>query len=1099
MKFSRHLLAVTLVLGTGTAVPVLAEALEERFARPPQDARPQTWWHWMNGNVTKEGITADLEAMNRIGIGGAQIFDVGCEIPPGAVEYNTPDWFEMIRHAASEARRLGIELCLANCSGWSCSGGPWITPDKGMKTLVWTETKATGPAAFEGRVPQPRSRNGFYEDIAVLALPAERDARVPELDRRNFQQRGGLKSRDWGDPSRALSVSGIVDLTRQLKRDGTLDWQVPAGKWTILRLGYAANGRCNNPASAKGVGLEVDKLSKSALDHHFDSYVARICRHLGPLAGDVKSGLNNIIIDSYETGLQNWTQGFEDEFRRRRGYAMRPYLAALAGHVVENAEVTERFLWDFRRTVADMFAENFAGEMARKCHACDLRLSLEPYGNCPSDDLQYGAYADIPMAEFWSQPGTRTRDVGNARTAASLGHVWGRRYIATESFTARPWGGSGRWQKDPFGIKAQGDQAFAAGVNRIIYHRFTHQPWTGDRYLPGMTMGQWGMHFDRTQTWWNEAKDWIEYETRCQYLLQEGLVVRDALFYCGESVPNDGGSVRLPYGYSGDTCASDAFLKLRAERGAAVAPGGVRYALVVLPSDSAMSPEVLHQIDVLVSAGVKVLGPVQPVRAPGLKGYPAVDSAIRAEAARIWAKGVLTGSVEDALAAVGAKADFACPDGPENYVAYIHRLYGQGLEGYFVALPNEFSTVIEPSFRVTGKIPELWDAETGDRRTAPVWRVEDGRTIVRLELPPSGSMFVMFRPGKAADHLTNVTVKVLKRSVAPAHTLEIIKAEYGNKSEGESPQVVDITDRLAARVQNGEICVMLDNEFAGGDPARRKHKNAWVSYRYDGVEKTLLLDENGVFAVPASRLRHDMPLPVRVQTDSRGRVALWATDSAEVELAYASGAKNTVRADVPSPQPVDGAWQVDFSRGPGGPAAPVTFPELVSWPTRDEEGVRYFSGTATYRKTVKARLPEDGGDRLWLDLGGVMNFASVRVNGVEKGVLWKPPFGVDVTQEARAAKGVLKLVIEVTNLWPNRMIGDEFKPEDCLWRKSKNGWAIRELPAWVIDGERSPAGRFAFSTWKHWEKTDALLDSGLLGPVFLRTVRGMSGVEAACE
>ncbi len=131
--------------------------------------------------------------------------------------------------------------------------------------------------------------------------------------------------------------------------------------------------------------------------------------------------------------------------------------------------------------------------------------------------------------------------------------------------------------------------------------------------------------------------------------------------------------------------------------------------------------------------------------------------------------------------------------------------------------------------------------------------------------------------------------------------------------------------------------------------------------------------------------------------------------------------------------------------------------------------------------------------------GGVVDFASVRVNGVEKGVLWKPPFGVDVTQEARAAKGVLKLVIEVTNLWPNRMIGDEFKPEDCLWRKSKNGWAIRELPAWVIDGARSPAGRFAFSTWKHWEKTDALLDSGLLGPVFLRTVRGMSGVEVACE
>ena len=1081
---------VLVALGLTSFHPAFSRTLEEGFARPPQEAKPQTWWHWMNGNVTKEGITADLEAMAEIGIGGAQIFDAGCEIPPGPVEYNTPIWFEMIKHAASEARRLGIELCLPNCSGWSSSGGPWNTPDKGMKFLVWTETKATGPAKFAGIVPQPENRHGFYEDIAILALPADRDARVPDLNKRNFRERGDIKPGDWGDPAKVVPTEGVIDLTERLKPDGTLDWQVPAGSWIVLRLGYAANGRHNHPASLKGVGLEVDKLSKSALDHHFDSYVARLCRHLGPLAGDVKSGLNNILVDSFEVASQNWTQGFEEEFRRRRGYAMRPYLVALAGHVVGSAEMTERFLWDFRRTVADLFAENYAGELAKKCHEYGLKLSLEPYGNCPSDDLQYGESDDIPMAEFWSQSGTLTRNVGNSALAASLGHVWGRRYIATESFTAWPGGGSGRWQKDPFSIKAQGDQVFAAGVNRVIYHRFAHQPWADDRYLPGMTMGQWGMHFDRTQTWWKEAKGWIGYEARCQYLLQEGRVVRDALFYCGENAPNGGGSVSLPYGYSGDTCARGAFLKLRAENGVAMAPGGVRYALVVLPSDPTMSPEVLCKVDALVSAGVKVLGPVRPVRTPGLKDYPSADAALKAEAARIWAKGVLTGSVAEALKALDASPDFACANGAKTGLAYIHRTYEKGLEGYFVALPNDVSTVIEPSFRVTGKVPELWDAETGRHAVAPVWREEGGRTVVRLELPPSGSMFVMFRPGKAGEHVTNVSVKVLERQAgsAPAHTLEILRAEYGYMPEDGKPMVRDITERLRARVKNGEICVQVGNDFAGGDPAFMKRKNVRIVYRYDGEEKTLLMEENGTFAEPSTGSRRDVPLAAYVRTDRQGTAGVWATDPIEAVLTYASGATKTVKADVPAPQAVEGPWQVDFSKGLGGPAAPVEFPSLVSWPLRDEEGVRYFSGTATYRKAVKAKVPADKLSRVWLDLGCVLNFACVRVNGIEKGVLWKPPFVVDVTREVRTAKGRLNLEIEVTNLWPNRMIGDEFKPDDSAWRKAEHGWAIKALPDWVKRGEKSPTGRLTFSTWKHWEKTDELLESGLLGPVLLRTV-----------
>ena len=1293
-KIALSSFAVLLAAGTAYAL-----TLEEGFKTPPNSAKPHTWYHMMNGNVSKKGITCDFEALAKAGIGGVQMFDAGCAIPPGKLDFNSPAWFDMFLHAAKEARRLGLEICIPNCSGWSSSGGPWNMPSNGMKRVVYTETPVKGPLAFKGKLPRTDKDNGFYEDIAVLAFPTppadlatykdvkasiagksatlssskpftvqgvsyrlsypgtwsaaagvtvevsddgkkftqlekftaqlaqsgvcdhslryrpfvkpvtarairmsfatshpikiaevkpESKLRISDIKAKTFDIRSRV-TRDKAQASadQVVRMDKTLDLTSRLAADGTLAWDVPAGDWTIMRVGYICNGRCNHPASDHGRGLEVDKLSASAMDYHFDQYVARLCKHLGPLAGNVESGFNNILVDSYEVASQNWTQGFARTFEKRTGYSPIPWLPVFTGRVVGSMDESERFLEDFRRVVADLFAENYAGRLAELCHKHGLMLSIEPYGNAPCDNLQYGQDVDIPMAEFWSSAGNGDHGTatGNSKFAAYLAHVWGRRYAATESFTASPEAG-GRWQTTPFAIKAQGDRVFAQGINRIIYHRFTHQPWPGNKYLPGMTMGRWGMHLDRTQTWWPLAGDWFRYQARCQWMLQEGKFVADALFFCGEQAPNQGGNtdgagasdMKLPPGYDWDICATKAVEMLKVENGRVVAPGGVSYALLILPPQETMSEKMLSTIERLLDDGAKICCLTRPTRVPGLAGYPLASERLRARAEKVWAKGVMTCRPAEALRLLGIAPDFTSSENdPKKGAVYIHRR-NAAADWYFVALNNDKSKSFEASFRMSGRQPEIWNAEKGTICDAPQWREENGRTVVTLDFAPSGSAFVMFRRPAADDHVAKVKVDVVRKNdpapQEPPHTLVIEKAVYGvfekpgrpdcidvrnilkpgkktkveNSTMGGDPaymqvkelevvyrlagktdnilvkehdavtvpsgaeivsawygaidpawkptsgeQTADITAALASRVAKGTISAVIDNELAKGDPAPMQHKEAHVTYVYDGVRKTVVVKEHAAFAVPSGRLTPD-PMP---DWEWRGGKIL-AAQPLTATLTAASGAIRRVKANPPPATVVDGAWNVTFPVDwyTGGTAKKeLAFANLTDWSANSDPDIRYFSGTATYRKRVS--YAPAAGSRTILDLGTVKNFAVVTVNGKTFPVLWKPPFRVDITDAINGGTtgtsrpaGQLDIEVKVTNLWPNRLIGDDFLPEDCEWkgvmRRGVKEIGVKDIPQWVKDGKRSPTGRHTFTTWKHWAKEETPLPSGILGPVLLR-------------
>ncbi len=442
----------------GNGIDVLADG----FKTPPPSARPQTWWHWMDGNVTKKGITADLEAMKQVGMGGAQMFSVSQDIPSGPVKYGGTQWRAMTAFAVKEAARLGLELCLHNGDGWSSSGGPWVKPEDGMQVVAWSTVKVKGPVAVSQTLPPvaaPRvvSAVPLARDIAVYAYrtPAAGDEVVPRP--KDFLQKTGVERGDGLHVDLtplaqdvAIRASDVVMLTDRLGKDGHLVWQVPEGDWTILRMGYVPTGVHNHPATREGDGLEIDKLSKEALDRHWAALVGKVVSDVGPKGTKT---LNNVLIDSYEVGDQNWTPKFREAFRNRRGYDPLPFLPVIAGRIIDDKEKSERFLWDLRRTIADLYADNYYGHMAALAHQNGMMFSTEPYGDGGFDTMQSGARADIPMGEFWLGGSA----METTKLASSIGHTNGRPIVGAESFTGDV--NPGRWREEPYTMKALGDQA----------------------------------------------------------------------------------------------------------------------------------------------------------------------------------------------------------------------------------------------------------------------------------------------------------------------------------------------------------------------------------------------------------------------------------------------------------------------------------------------------------------------------------------------------------------------------------------------------------------------------------------------------------------
>ncbi len=992
MRLNSVKLTAAILCVTASLLCSAKEDLEKNFASPARENRPWVLWFPLSGNMTAEGITADFEAMARVGIGGVIHMEVDQGAPKGKVDFASPAWMKLLNHAFREAKRLGLEVNMNNDAGWCGSGGPWITPEMSMQKLVWKETVVEGGRTWDVSLPQPEAVRGFYRDIAVLAMPApEGKDRIQGIGSKAMFTPGHIPP--LRSKFRELPESSVIRRDKIIDLSGKTNWDVPAGKWLVIRFGCTTTGKDNHPAPEPGRGLECDKFSKDAVALHYRNLVGKVVQANKSLAGKEKV-LVATHIDSWEVGSQNWTPKMLEEFKARRGYDLLPFLPAYLGYVIDGEEVTERFLWDLRKTASDLIVENYAAELRRLANKDGLRLSIESYSwdnNLPVDESAYGGEADEPMAEFWAWPcggWPRVYTANSCPGVTSAAHTYGRRIIGAEAYTSSD---AEKWQSHPGNIKILGDWAFCEGINRLVFHRFAAQPWTN--VAPGMAMGPWGLHYERTQTWWEQSKPWHDYLSRCQYLLRQGLFVADVCYLQQEGSPRRFDLPRnaeiapdIRGGYNFDGCSPEVVMtRMKVKKGRLVLPDGMNYRVLVVPDTETMTLGLLRKIKELSDAGATIIaGEKPPVKSPSLSDMGAGDNEVKRLVEELWPKFIKGKTVAQVLGERGVKPDFSATE----KLRYIHRT-ADGAEVYFVANPEPRSVAAVCSFRVNGKKAEFWQPESGKREPVRVFSESDGCTHIPLVLGPAGSVFVVFKDGKVQDSGRIVSVKCGGQ--------ELIPGAVANRA-----QVMD--------------------------------------------PNTLEAFQNGIYEI--------------------------GTADGKVKTVTVSG--------LPSLVGIEGPWDVSFAPGRGAPAK-VTLNKLISWSDHENDGVKYFSGAAVYRKSFAyAARPADKNVHISLDLGRVAVMAEVKLNGKDLGVLWKAPFQVDVTDAIKAGENVLE--IKVVNLWINRLIGDELLPEDS--ERNADG-TVKQWPQWLEEGKASPAGRYTFTSWRLWKKGSPLSESGLLGPVVL--------------
>ena len=787
------MLGAMTVTGLAAGPAVDADNLSTGFANPPPSARLRAYWWWLNGNVTKAAITHDLEEMKAKGFGGAVILDAGGadqrgndQVPHGP-DFLSAKWRELYKHTLREADRLGLEMSLNIQSGWNL-GGPTVKPEDTVKKLVWSEAEAQGPGRVAVKLPQPQAVDGFYRDVQVLAwrskhtLPPERMS-IKNLDIKTLAARPKFDGPDaWflanstpdvvpflldEEPSQAdeedTRVAKVLNLSDSLAPDGTLNWDAPEGEWCIVRFGCTLieGGSGHVSTQSEGWnGYALDVLDRDAFRRYWDTVVEPLIADAGPLAGKTLKYLHT---DSWEVDFFNWTPTALDEFKRRRGYDPIPWFPVFTGVIVESRETSNRFLYDFRRTLGDLAVDNHYHPFHDWAMRHGVGIHPEAGGPhfTPIDAQQCFGATDAPMSEFWAaSPHRRTEQTRFfMKQPASAAHTYGRRIIAAEGFTTV----GPHWQETLWdNLKPAFDRAACEGMNRLVWHAFVCSP--AEMGVPGQQYFA-GTHLNPNTTWWNKSAPFLSYLNRCQFLLQQGLFVGDACYYYGDVVPNFAQLKRsdpakvLP-GFDYDVASEEVVLtRMSVRDGRIVLPDGMSYRVLVLPNLPMIATEVLRKLDELVAAGATVIGP-KPTRATGLSNYPQCDDEVQELADQIWGdcdgqsitehaygkgRAIWGKTAREVLAADGVKPDFQFSGGQQDtYLDYIHRRDGE-TEIYFVANRSNRWEEANCTFRVAGKTPEIWDPVTGEMRLAPAFTQSEGRTTLPLEFSPYGSLFVVFR------------------------------------------------------------------------------------------------------------------------------------------------------------------------------------------------------------------------------------------------------------------------------------------------------------------------------------------------------------------
>jgi alpha-L-rhamnosidase len=991
---------VALLAGV-TGIPCVAQStvtpdtlLRKDFANPPAQAKLRCYWWWLNGNTTEETITHDLTEMSRKGFGGVLLVDAdgsgqgGNDSVPAGPLFGSPDWVRLYVYALQTAAHLHLEVTLNITSGWNL-GGPDVTPDQASKLLTWSRTVVEDGKSLGGVLATPTMKDGFYRQIAVLAYPLAHGAALPGEVRGSRQGVRGLRPKTAAvetgismPRSEALfddvaatpgeedtALQNVTDISSQVDQAGHVNWRPPAkGTWEILRVGYTDSDARVSTSSGAWQGLAIDYLDHGAFDVYWKHTVEPLLDASQPY---LKKTLVNLATDSWELGGTNWTGRFADEFRKRRGYDPIRYLPIVAGRIVEDRAISNRFLNDLRRTVGDLLTDHY-DHFAERAKAYGLGIQCEsggPHG-APIDALETFRSSAMPQSEYWAPSAehrTNDQDRFFTKEAASAADIYGKRFVAEEGMTSI----GPQWSESlAVDLKPAFDQAVTEGMNRLVWHQFTSSPKAfglpGNEYFAGT-------HLNTNVTWWNQSESFFLYLNRSQFLLQHGHAFDDVLYFYGDDVPNfvrlkrDDPAHVLP-GYDYDVTDEDALLRtLTVHDGGISSPAGNAYRLIVLPVGRRLSVAALERLASYVQQGGSIAGqaPVGPSGNVDQKVAQRFSQLTRSmwdgcgAGSHRYGKGKVFCSADGraALRGLNVGPDFEATSGQLDYV---HRVDG-ATDIYFVRNTSAHAVDAFARFRVNGRTPEIWSAVDGTIASQMYYKGDGGQTGIPLHLDPYGSVFVVFAQS------------------AGVHVTQVLK----DSKEVES---------------------------------------------------------------------------VEVRGDERSGFVLQHADAGEYRLKFSNGREITTRVDatkfvdLPASQ-----WTIAFQADRGAPAGPRPLPNFGSWTDSPDAGIRYFSGTATYRAGVDVKRVE--GERVYLRLSDVREICTVRINGKSAGTVWAMPYRLDITDSLTAGRNRVEL--EVTNLWPNRIIGD---------------------------AQLSAARTYTKTNIRKYSANSPLLPSGLIGPVAIEII-----------
>lgn len=916
------------------------------------------------------------------------------------------------------------------------------------------------------------------------------------------------------DIKQIIDPSQIQNLTSYMDSSGHLRWKAPQGKtrWTILRIGSTTTGEVVAAAPDSGIGLDCDKFSKEALDQHFSLFLDPLLNKLKQWCGKT---LTALMMDSWEAGKQNWTSSLPDFFRKRRGYDATPWLIAMTGRIVKSVDATERFLYDMRRTHTDMFNENFLAHFKERAKRYELKFAAEPYGDGNFESLEYSEYLDYPMSEFWVH--YIYGGVTTSKMAASTAHLWNHPVVGAECFTGTPF--NSKLTEHPYAMKAEGDYMMTVGVNRFVYHTFAHQPYVGGTPGSIMTMGPFGTHLNRNSVWAEQAVGLNTYNARCAYLLQQGQYVADILYIKDEGISSgiadyDMVAPVTPFGYRWDIGSRNILDKLSVRNGKIQLSHGMNYRLLVLTPMKQCSPELLEQVKRLIEQGATVvLSSAKPLGYMGMDETK--DKKVRVLADEIWemaGKGKVyqTSNLEEVLKEKKILPDFSFVSCNKNaQIHFIHRTMDDD-DIYFISNHRRRPEEITANFRVNGKVPVLWNAETGETDIPIAYREESGITKVTLNLDESGSVFIFFRDKKNTYENTYETTEDFKETT-PQATLEQSLLNTFTVSMWAKPETFAASgrgfllfpDKGEERHGKGYATVGLAMGQNGVWVYERASTNTIVLESTDPVEGwthvvlvyqggTPSLYLNGKVAAIGRKSLFTCSPAYDVPMAEEQHIASFEGDQTKTQYIDKAWTIEDVKADmlqgIPVPslprhsqvtQTLNDNWKVQFPTWSKAPAE-ITLSTLASLHKHPDFSVKHFSGKATYSRTFTLTEKEiKTNEKIFLSLGRVENIAEIIVNGQPSVLLWKAPYLLDITSMVK--EGSNSLVIQVTNMYPNRIIGDEHFPEEFEYDEYGR---IRQLPTWYVNQEEDKnRERVLFFPWKYYKRTDPLLESGLLGPV----------------